>query len=493
MKTTNYLWIAPLVGLLTLAGCKTAPTSTPPATGGAAAAPPPAQASTGTGLVTLVKNAPSLVGVGDQFTYELIATAQHEAADVMVVQTMPAGASYVSSDPEPAREGNKLTWALGTMSQGESKTIRLTVKADKEGDLVNCATVTAVPSVCITTTVGTPQLAIRKSGPAVAQLGQDVTYTVVVENSGKIAARDVVVTDTLPDELTSGDQKQLTFQVGELAPGSSKTISVPVKASKRGKCVNGVVAVSSNAGKVSAEFATTIAKPEVNIQLTTQDRELFINRPATYNIEASNPGDTRLTGLVITGTAAPETVIATAEGATVSGTTAIWKFDELGVGEKKNYAMKVVSKVPGTFATSARIATAEGLQDAAQDCTTTWRGVTGVTLEVTDDPDPIQVGETSKFSIKVTNQGSVLNISELSIVATLPAELEVVPGTVSDGGAVDGKTITWPVVPTVGPKGSVPRSYVAKGVKAGDGRTKVSITTATRKNPIEQIESTTVY
>jgi hypothetical protein len=34
---------------------------------------------------------------------------------------------------------------------------------------------------------------------------------------------------------------------------------------------------------------------------------------------------------------------------------------------------------------------------------------------------------------------------------------------------------------------------VAKGVKAGDARSKVAITTSMRKEPIDKFESTTVY
>jgi hypothetical protein len=45
----------------------------------------------------------------------------------------------------------------------------------------------------------------------------------------------------------------------------------------------------------------------------------------------------------------------------------------------------------------------------------------------------------------------------------------------------------------VGPKTSVSRSYIAKGVAVGDARSKASITTSLRKQPIEQVESTTVY
>ena len=78
-------------------------------------------------------------------------------------------------------------------------------------------------------------------------------------------------------------------------------------------------------------------------------------------------------------------------------------------------------------------------------------------------------------------------------MATLPDELDVVPDTTSDGGVVRGKTITWPVVSSVAPKAAVTRTYTVKALKTGDARSKVSITTSLRKEPIEKFESTTVY
>jgi uncharacterized repeat protein (TIGR01451 family) len=176
----------------------------------------------------------------------------------------------------------------------------------------------------------------------------------------------------------------------------------------------------------------------------------------------------------------------------VTGSTATWNVGSLKPGEKQNFTVKILSKVPGTFTDTASVATAQGIKDSAQD-STEWRGVTGVLVETADDPDPIQVGETTKFTIRVTNQGTSSDISTLKIVGTLPPELEVVPNTVSDGGTVDGNVITWPIVPSVAPKAVITRSYIAKGVKAGDARTKVDVTTSARQNPITQFESTTVY
>jgi uncharacterized repeat protein (TIGR01451 family) len=103
------------------------------------------------------------------------------------------------------------------------------------------------------------------------------------------------------------------------------------------------------------------------------------------------------------------------------------------------------------------------------------------------------VGDTSTYTIRVTNQGTTRDIEELAIVATIPAELEVVAGSITEGGVLSGNKITWPVVSNVAPKAFVTRVYKAKGVKAGDARSLVQITTSSRKDPIEKYESTTVY
>jgi len=443
--------------------------------------------------VSLSKNAPAVVSIGEEFTYELIVTTQSEVSDVTVSDTVPEGAAYIRSDPEAVREGNKLSWKFQNVNPGESKTIRVTVKADAEGQLTHCATASAVPQVCITTLVGRPQLAITKTGPATAQLGQDVTYTVVVQNTGKTVAKNVVVTDTVPDGLSSPDDKrELSFPIGDLEPGGSKSIPVVLKTTKRGKSINAVVAVANNAEKVAAEAPTTVVQAAVKIVKTTKDHDLFVNRAAAYNVEVSNTGDTRLTGVVVTDTAAPETVIATAEGATVDGKTATWNVGELQPGEKKMFIVKVLSKTPGKFTDTASVMTAEGPRDSAQD-STTWRGVSGVLLEMADETDPIQVGETTKYTIRVTNQGTTTALSQVKISAQIAPELELVPGTLSDEGVADGRVITWPILPTVDPKVTVTRTYIVKGVKAGDARSSVSITTMTRPEPIVQNESTTVY
>jgi uncharacterized repeat protein (TIGR01451 family) len=335
-------------------------------------------------------------------------------------------------------------------------------------------------------------LAVEKSGPATAILGEDVVYYVRVTNKGTAMARGVRAVDTFPEGMTHwSNQRTLTVESFDLAPGASTTnIAVRLKAAQRGKWCNVVAAEASNAPKVTAEACTVVQQPGVKIVKTTTDNSLLINRTATYAIEVSNTGDTTLTGVTVSDVAATGTQIVAAEGGSVSGNTATWNVGELKAGEKKSLTVKIRSADPGKFCNTASVSTASGLKDSSQACTE-WIGVTGVLVEVVDDPDPIQVGETTTFTIRVTNQGSTKDIQDLKVVAKLPAEMD--PQSASGNATVAGKTVTFPTVPALAPKASVTYTIVGKALKAGDSRLEVEVTTRGRQAPITELESTTIY
>lgn len=81
-------------------------------------------------------------------------------------------------------------------------------------------------------------LAVAKTGPAVASPEETLTYTLVLANAGRLAAAGVVVTDTLPAELAfithtapftfSRNGPVLTWDVGALANGAATSWTVTV-------------------------------------------------------------------------------------------------------------------------------------------------------------------------------------------------------------------------------------------------------------------------
>jgi uncharacterized repeat protein (TIGR01451 family) len=435
------------------------------------------------GLVRMTKSMPAEAALGGEFMAELKLTAAACAGNVVVRDTVPDGASYVRSEPAATVEGNQLVWKIGNLDGGEARSIKVYFRADKEGTLVNCAVVSADPRVCAATFVGKPALAIEKKGPATAVLGSDVTYNIVVRNTGTAVARNVVLTDPVPDGFTG---QPVTLNLGDIAPGQSKPASVTFKTTKRGKFCNVATANSANAGKVSAEACTTVLQPGLKIE-KTGTKEQILGRNADYEIVVSNTGDTVLNNVVVTDTAPSATSIVAAPGANVSGNTATWTLPELKAGEKKALSLKLTSKTEGNHCNAVRVA-AGGLSDNAQACTV-WRGIAAVLLEAVDDPDPIQVGETTTYTIRVTNQGFA-DINNVKIVYISDEETAPVS---SPQGTVAGQRVTFPNVVKIAPKANITYTVVVRGVKAGDSRNKIILTSDELKSPVEEEESTTVY
>lgn len=455
----------------------------------AAAAPAPKSGAPcsviNNGLVSMTKTMPAEATLGEPFTYELRPTALGCAGNVVVTDILPEGVELVSTEPQASVSGNTLTWNLGNMDAGESKVLKVTVKPTREGTLASCATIKADPRVCAQTVVGKPALAIEKSGPEVAQLGSDVSYSIVVKNTGTSVAKNVVVTDKYPAGLGGVGEK--TYPVGDLAPGQSKTITVPLKAAERGRHCNVAVATASNTSSVQDDACTLVVKP--GLKLTkTGTKELFINKQASYQIVAENIGDTDLTGVVVTDTPQAPMKIVSAPGATINNNVATWNLDVLKAGEKKTFSVVVTSPTSGKYCNAATISTKEGLREASEACTI-WNGVSAILVELVDDPDPLQVGESTLYTIKITNQG---NSDLIDINAVAQFGKEVTP-TGSKGGTVDGKTVKFPTVPRLAAKQTVTYTIDAKAAEIGDHRLKLVITESQLLAPVVEEESTRVY
>jgi uncharacterized repeat protein (TIGR01451 family) len=451
----------------------------------AAMAPAGNCSSVNTGLVQMSKTMPPEVTFGENFTYEIRPAAVACVGNVVVIDTVPDGATLVSTEPQASVSGNQLTWNLGNMDAGDAKVLKVTVKAEREGTLTSCAIIKADPRVCAKTVVGRPQLAIDKTGPEIAKLGDDVTYNVVVKNVGTAVAKAVTVTDKVPAGL--GGPREIPFTVGDLAPGASKTIPVTLKAAERGRHCNLAIATAANAPSVQDDACTTVVKPGIKL-VKTGMTEQFVGRQATYKMVASNIGDTELTGVVLTDTGPSQTKIVTASGANVAGNTATWNVGSLKAGESKEFNLTLTSMMQGTWCNSATVVAAGGLRETAEACTL-WKGVAGLLVEFVDDPDPIQVGEQVVYTIRITNQGNA-DLTNIGTTGESDAEIDLIS---SPQGTIAGKKISFPSVAKLGGKQSITYTFTGKAVSIGQAYQKVAVTVDGYKAPIEELEVTSTY
>ncbi|MGD9098953.1 MAG: right-handed parallel beta-helix repeat-containing protein, partial [Anaerolineae bacterium] len=153
-------------------------------------------------------------------------------------------------------------------------------------------------------------LAIHKTGPATAEPGQAITYTLRVTNSGVYTASAVVISDALPvgahyvggGTLLPGDV--VGWSLGSLAGGAQAQAQFVVTATET--VVNSVYGVTCAEG-VAAQGAevvvTTIGETPALLSISkTGPAAVAPGAPITYTLTIINHGAAPLTNLVISDT-----------------------------------------------------------------------------------------------------------------------------------------------------------------------------------------------
>lgn len=462
----------------------------------AVVAPAPAPAAQqvcdiNTSLVSLRQAMPGEAYLNQELSYTITVTALQNVANVKVTDRLGENVTYGSSTPAATVTGSELTWNIGDMDAGASQIITVKVTPTKEGMVNSCAIISADPRCCVGTYVGQPILAIEKSGPEKAILGDTVTYTVKVTNNGTAIAKDVVVTDTVPEGMSSASgSKTLKFPIGNLAPKQSQVITVALKADARGNHCNVAEATSSNAGTVKDDACTLVQVRGLTVA-KTGTKEQFSGKVANYDIVVKNTGDTELTNVVVVDTVPDRMRILKAEGATINGQTATWTIANLPAGEERAYKVDVTTPMAGELCNKVAVNSAEGLTANSEACTL-WKGQAALLLEVIDTNDPILPGEETTYVIQITNQGTA-DDHDVMIVANFPVEISPISAAGSSTITVAGKTVTATAFPVLKPKQMIEWTIKAKGEQAGDSRLKVEMKSRLLQTPVHEEESTHVY
>ena len=217
----------------------------------------------------------------------------------------------------------------------------------------------------------------------------------------------------------------------------------------------------------------------------------YVGRDATMEIEVTNRGSGPAQNLVVTDAlpAGVDFLDADNNGKREGGNI-IWRIGTLEAKQSRTLKINVrcnqITIVRNT-------ATATYCAESRVECEFPVKGVPAILLEMVDDPDPIEIGNPTTYTITVTNQGTAVD-TNIIVKAIIPDEEDYASSDGPTKGALEGKTVTFGTLASLAPKDKATWKVVVKGKKEADVRFKVVLKSdATGDVPVEKTESTHIY
>ena len=402
-------------------------------------------------------DAPDPVLVGQPLTYTL--TTQNagpsSAPSVQLTDTLPAGVTFTSATPSQgtcSQASGTVTCALGTIANGGTATVTIVVAPQSQGSITNTASVSssatdvnlANNSASAATLVDpVADLVVTKSdSPDPALVGQPLTYTVGIQNSGPSSAPSVSMSDTLPAGVTfnsavpsqgscSQSAGTVTCPLGTIANGASASIQITVTPQSTGSITNTASASSTISDPNNANnsaSAATLVDPSADLSLTKGDSPdpVLQGSELTYNLTVANAGPSSATSVVVTDTL-PSGVtynsgLASQGSCVNSSGTVSCSLGTIASGANATIQIKVTPPATGQITNQASVASAVSDPSAANNtagAVTNVDPIADLSLTKSDSPDPVASGQPLTYTLGIQNSGPS-SAADVTVTDTLP-------------------------------------------------------------------------
>jgi uncharacterized repeat protein (TIGR01451 family) len=310
-------------------------------------------------------------------------------------------------------------WRYGTLRTGESKTIAFDLKPDPQlvgtGDLTLKAFVSFEHGVEAVVKFGTAKLEIQKFAPKEAPVGEPVSVSVQVRNTGNAALHDVVATETISGgfafaEGTTGAEVpnspgQRQWKIGTLAPGETRSFGYRATAATPAGDLETLTKIATKEGEqITKKSETKLVRAGLAIQLRG-DAEVAPGERTTYTIKVTNVGDMTQRNLAVVGSV-PDgcRVTKMTNGGRVGRDRVDWTIPELKGGASYELRYVLVADSGGKRSVTAVVRDERG-KEASDTKQTSFAAAADLSWESTIDPAAIAVGKTGVLTVRVRNRG----------------------------------------------------------------------------------------
>jgi uncharacterized repeat protein (TIGR01451 family) len=446
--------------------------------------PAEAQAQADLALAKAVSNATPNVGNQITFTIALTNNGPATATGVTVTDLLPAGLTFVSATPSQGTytSGTGL-WNVGTIASGASTTLAIVATVVSPTAQTNSASITAssqadpTPGNNTATVTETPQVADLALAKTVSNptpnVGNQITFTITLTNSGVNTATNVAVTDLLPAGLTfvSATPSQGSYNsgtglwsVGTVTTGTPQTLTIVATVVSPNSQTNTASITASdqfdpNAGNNSASATEVPQQANLALTKTVSNATPTVGSNVTFTITLTNAGPSTATGVAATDLlpAGLTLVTATPSQGSYTSATGLWSVGTVTTGTPATLA--IVATVTGsspvtntaTISSSNQFDPNAGNNSATVTLTPQPAGAgADLALAKTVSNATPTVGSNVTFTITLTNNGPV-TATAVAVTDFLPAGLTFVSATPSQGtyASATGVWTVWTVTTAV--------------------------------------------
>jgi len=445
--------------------------------------------------ITIHKLAPEEIQVGRRCTFAIRVqnNSQRTAQNVQIHDEVPLGTELIGTAPRATVSGSEILWDLGTLSPGEQRTVEMELLPKEEGELGSVARVTLSAQASAKSRCTRPQLALRLTSMPQVHLGQQHVVQIEISNPGSGDATGVMLLETIPAGVSHEAGPALEFEIGTLRAGENRRLELLLTAEQAGKINNVMTARADASLQVEANCEFEILAPELQLSVEGPKRR-FLERAATYRVNVDNPGtatakDVQLVTHLPRGM---QFVSANNMGEYDSSSHSVhWSLAELPANERGTVELVALPIEPGTQTLQIATKAQQGLEDHTNKKVLV-EGLSALMFEVIGVEGLIEIGGETTYEIRVQNQGSKA-ATNVQVVVIMDIGIRPVSGQGETRHTIQGERVVFAPLQQLAPKAETTFHVQAQGIRPGDQRVRIQITSDDLQQPITKEVSTRVY
>lgn len=426
------------------------------------------------GVAKEVDNPTPSAGDNVTFTVTVTNNGPDNATGVLLIDILPAGLSYIGDDASGAYDSVTGIWTLGSLNVGDSATLNITAQVpDDTVEIINTAGITESDqkdpditnnqsSALINQTHDTiADLAVQKIvNLDMANVGDNLVFTILVRNNGPDDSENVVISDLLPSGMnyvssspTQGSYDEIAGQwsIGTISAYGYAILDIVAELDDPDPQTNTASVESNDAfdpdtTNDSDDASISTVAADLSISKSDNPDPVVAGQTLTYTITVINAGPSDAANLAVTDTLPAGVAFVSASGTDWScghsGGVVTCTRASLAVGSAPDITITVTVDAGTSGPLSNNVSVTSDTHDpdtednSASESTAVSTSA-DLSITKTDSVDPVVAGNNLTYTITVSNAGPS-DAANVVVTDTLPAGVTFVSSTGCTESAAGG-------------------------------------------------------